>query len=61
VCVYVLVVILKKELKLPQSLRSILQVLSVNGLKKCLSINYLRFAPQKLKTEDSNQLTFNDL
>jgi len=34
VCVYVLVVILKKELKLPQSLRSILQVLSVNVFEK---------------------------
>ena len=34
VCVYVLIAILKKELKLPQSLHSILQVLSVTAFEK---------------------------
>jgi Transposase DDE domain len=34
VCVYVLVAILKKELQLPQSLRSILQVLSISAFEK---------------------------
>jgi branched-subunit amino acid transport protein len=34
VCVYVLVAILKKELQLPQSLHSILQVLSVSVFEK---------------------------
>ena len=34
VCVYVLIAILKKELKLPQTLHSILQVLSVTAFEK---------------------------
>jgi hypothetical protein len=34
ICVYVLIAILKKELDLPQSLHSILQVLSVNPFEK---------------------------
>ena len=34
VCVYLLIAILKKELKLPQSLHSILQVLSVTAFEK---------------------------
>ncbi len=34
ICVYVLVAILKKELKIPHSLHSLLQVLSVNAFAK---------------------------
>jgi IS4 transposase len=34
ICVYLLIAILKKELGLPQSLHSILQVLSVNPFEK---------------------------
>jgi hypothetical protein len=34
ICVYVLVAILRKELKLPHSLHSMLQVLSVNAFAK---------------------------
>ena len=34
ICVYVLVAILKKELKIPHSLHSMLQVLSVNAFAK---------------------------
>jgi branched-subunit amino acid transport protein len=58
----VLVAILKKELQLPQSLHSILQIVSVSTLEKVplnqlltttLSINY--------ETEDRNQLTLWDL
>jgi len=34
ICVYVLVAILRKELKIPHSLHSMLQVLSVNAFTK---------------------------
>ena len=36
ICVYVLIAILKKELKIPQSLHTILQVLSVSAFEKVL-------------------------
>ena len=62
VCVYVLVVILKKELKLPQSLHSILQVLSVNVFEKVPLDQLLTSSlHQNQIPEDSNQLTFSDL
>ena len=43
-CVYLLVAIRKQQFGLPQSLHSILQILSVNVLEKVLSINYLQLA-----------------
>jgi hypothetical protein len=62
VCVYVLVVILKKELKLPQSLHSILQVLSVNAFEKVPLDQLLTYSiPQNQIPVNSNQLTFSNL
>jgi hypothetical protein len=52
VCVYVLIVILKKELGLPQSLHSILQVLSVNPFEKVPIDELLTDSP--FKGENAN-------
>src|SRR6202051_84338 len=62
VCVYVLVAILKKELQLPQSLHSILQILSVSTLEK-VPLNQLLTTtlPENYETEDHNQLMLWDL
>ncbi len=62
VCVYVLVAILKKELGLPQSLHSILQVLSVSAFEKAPLPELLtRSLDNSGKPPDSNQLLFNYL
>src|SRR5271165_1892336 len=57
VCVYVLVAILKKELQLPQSLHSILQILSVSTFEK-VPLNQLLTTtlPENYETEDRNRL-----
>jgi Domain of unknown function (DUF4372)/Transposase DDE domain len=62
VCVYVLVAILKKELELPQSLHSILQILSVSTFEK-VPLNQLltMTLPQNYEIEDHNQLMLWDL
>ena len=62
VCVYLLIAILKKELKLPQSLHSILQVLSVTAFEK-VPIYQLLMRPslQEAHSPSSNQLTLWDL
>jgi branched-subunit amino acid transport protein len=62
VCVYVLVAILKEELQLPQSLHSILQVLSVSAFEK-VSLNQLLMTTlsENYNTEHHNQLMLWDL
>src|SRR5208337_4795275 len=62
VCVYVLVAILKKELQLPQSLHSILQVLSVSAFEK-VALNQLltMTLSENYDTLDHNQLMLWDL
>jgi hypothetical protein len=62
VCVYVLVAILKKELQLPQSLHSILQILSVSTFEK-VPLNPLLTTtlPENYETEGHNQLMLWDL
>lgn len=57
VSVYVLVAILKKELQLPQSLHSLLQILSVSTFEK-VPLNQLltMTLPENYETEDPNQL-----
>ena len=62
VCVYVLVAILKKELQLPQSLHSILQIVSVSTLEKVPLNQLLTTTPSgNYETEDRNQLMLWDL
>jgi hypothetical protein len=58
----VLVAILKKELELPQSLYSILQILSVSAFEK-VPLNELLTTtpPENYETEDHNQLMLWDL
>jgi IS4 transposase len=55
VCVYVLVAILEKELELPQSLHSILQMLSVSMCEK-VPLNQLltTTVPENYEIEDPN-------
>ena len=62
VCVYVLVAILKKELQLPQSLHSILQILSVSTFEK-IPLNQLltTVLSENYETNDHNQLMLCDL
>jgi len=62
VCVYVLVAILKKELQLPQSLHSILQVLSVSAFEK-VPLNQLLTTTlsDNYDSPDHNQLMLWDL
>jgi hypothetical protein len=61
-CVYVLVAILRKELQLPQSLHSILQILSVSTFEK-VPLNQLLTTTlsQNYETEGHNQLMLWDL
>lgn len=62
VCVYTLVAILKKELQLPQSLHSILQVLSVSVFEKVpLDQLLTRTLPENYDSGDHNQLRLWDL
>jgi hypothetical protein len=62
VCVYTLVAILKKELQLPQSLHSILQVLSVSVFEKVpLDQLLMRTLPENYGSGDHNQLRLWDL
>jgi hypothetical protein len=57
ICVYVLIAILKKELELPQSLHSILQVLSVNPFEKVPIDELLTNTLSNFETtENPNQL-----
>jgi hypothetical protein len=62
ICVYVMVAILKKELRLPLSLHTMLQVLSVNAFEKVSLAELFAQAPPELKeNEFPNQLAFNCL
>lgn len=62
ICVYVMVAILKKELRLPLSLHTMLQVLSVNAFEKVALPELFAQAPPELKENESpNQLAFNCL
>ena len=62
ICVYVLIAILKKELRLPQSLHSILQVLSVTAFEKVPIYQLLmKHTLQEAHSPSSNQLTLWDL
>ena len=62
VCVYVLVAIVKKELQLPQSLHSILQVLSVSVFEKVPLDQLLTTTlPENYDSGDHNQLRLWDL
>lgn len=62
VCVYVLVAIVKKELQLPQSLHSILQVLSVSVFEKVPLAQLLTTTlPENYDSGDHNQLRLWDL
>jgi hypothetical protein len=57
ICVYVLIAILKKELGLPQSLHSILQVLSVNPFEKVPVDELLTNSLSNIENNDNpNQL-----
>ena len=60
ICVYVLVAILKKQLKIEGSLYSILQILSINAFEKVPLDQLLTQTPLQL-SEDSlpKQLAFN--
>jgi len=62
ICVYVLVAIVKKQLRLPQSLHSILQVLSVHPFEK-VPLPEILMEPdaQDANTSLHNQLTFSFL
>jgi len=61
VCVYVLVAILKKELRSPLSLAEILQILSVNPFEKTPLIQLLTSSTQQnCDTTDRNQLRLFD-
>lgn len=62
ICVYLQVAILKKQLNLPQSLHTILQVLSVSVFEKVPIYQLLtERAPQNLEGPPPNQLTLWDL
>jgi hypothetical protein len=62
VCVYVLVAILRKELRLEVSLSQILQILSVNVFEQMpLAELVAKSAPQNETTDSRNQLVFNML
>ena len=57
-----MIAILKKELNLPQSLHSILQVLSVNAFEKVpLAQIFMSSTSKNILTEDCNQLMLWDL
>ena len=62
ICVYVLIAIIKKDLKLEQSLGEILQILSVALFEKIDLIQLLSNSSGPFETVDSGkQLTFNNL
>ena len=62
ICLYAMIAILKKELNLPQSLHSILQVLSVNAFEKVpLAQIFMSSTSKNILTEDCNQLMLWDL
>ena len=62
ICVYLLIAILKKELKLPLSLHSILQILSVNAFEKVPVAELLMKNDSNYQNPlDPNQLIFCDL
>ena len=60
ICVYVLVAIVKKELKTERSLSSILQILSVNAFQKVPLDQLLMETPLRFEEGDlPKQLAFN--
>lgn len=60
VCIYVLVAIMKKEVKSELSLSSILQILSVNVFEKEPVVQLLTESPAQILTDENcNQLSFN--
>jgi len=62
ICVYVMVAILKKELSLPLSLHTMLQILSVNVFEKIALAELVAKVPLQVKEgNSSNQLIFNHL
>lgn len=62
ICVYVMVAILKKELRLPLSLHTMLQILSVNIFEKVPLAELFADVPLEIKEIDlCNQLLFNYL
>jgi len=60
VCAFVLVAILKKELKIPQSLHGMLQVLSVNVFEKVPILQLLTAHPNNIQP-NSDYMSFNQL
>ena len=62
ICVYLMVAILKKELRLPLSLHTMLQILSVNVFEKVPLVELFAQSPSEIvENEISNQLVFNAL
>ena len=62
ICVYLMVAILKKELRLPLSLHTMLQILSVNVFEKVPLVElFAQSPPEIIENEISNQLVFNAL
>lgn len=62
ICIFLMVAILRKELRVPLSLHTMLQILSVNVFEKVPLAELLAQSPPEMKTNDlSNQLVFNAL
>jgi len=62
ICIYVMVAILRKELRLPLSLHTMLQILSVNIFEKVPLAELFANSPLEMKEVDlHNQLLFNYL
>lgn len=62
ICVYLMVAILRKELRLPLSLHTMLQILSVNVFEKVPLLELLAHSPPEMIENDiSKQLIFNAL
>lgn len=61
-CIYLMVAILKKELRLPLSLHTMLQIISVNVFEKVPLAELLADTPSEVEDNHSdNQLVFNEL
>jgi len=59
-CTYLMVAILKKQLRLPQSLHTILQILGTHAFSQVTLPELLKdLEPVKNSTDSDNQLTFN--
>ena len=62
ICVYLMVAILKKELRLPLSLHTMLQILSVNVFEKVPLVELFAQSPSEIVENGiANQLVFNAL